>query len=180
MSDRSLTRQWLMRCFFLSTALAILFYQLLPLDTAPRSWAGPDLILCLAFAWSVRRPELVPALSLFAIFLMADFLLQRAPGLWSLLALLACENLKLRGRSLRDASFLAEWMTVGLILIAMSFANRIIMGIALMPLPKLTLTLSELGMTLLFYPLVVAVTHGVMGVRKIAPGDLEALGQKSV
>jgi rod shape-determining protein MreD len=40
------------------------------------------------------------------------------------------------------------------------------------------LTLSELGMTLLFYPVVVAVTHGLMGVRKAQPGDLDASSQR--
>ena len=179
MTERSVTRLWMMRMAFAAATLLILFFQLLPLDTTPRNWAGPDVMICLAFAWCVRRPEYVPPFILAAAFLLADFLLQRPPGLWALLALVGCENLKSRGRSLRDSNFSAEWLTVGLILIAMMFANRFILGVALIDLPTLTLSLSELGMTLLIYPLIVLVTHGLMGVRKIAPGDLDALGQRS-
>jgi rod shape-determining protein MreD len=168
-----------MRGVFICAALAILFFQLLPLTTTPARWAGPDILICLAFAWCVRRPELVPVVLLTLVFLLADFLLQRPPGLWALLALLACENLKGRGRSLRDANFFSEWATVGLMLIAVSFAYRLILGLSLTDLPRITLSLSELGTTVLFYPLVAGVTHSLMGVRKVAPGDLEALGQSS-
>lgn len=177
--DRSLAHLWLMRAAFLAATLLILFFHLLPLDTMPRNWAGPDILIGLAFAWCVRRPEFVPPLLLTAAFLLADFLLQRPPGLWALLALLACENLKTRGRALRDANFVAEWLTVGLVLIAITFAHRLILGITLLDLPRLTLSLSELGITLLSYPLIVLITHGLMGVRKAAPGDLDALGQRT-
>jgi rod shape-determining protein MreD len=64
-------------------------------------------------------------------------------------------------------------------LIAVSFAYRLILGLSLTDLPRITLSLSELGTTVLFYPLVAGVTHSLMGVRKVAPGDLEALGQSS-
>ena len=49
-------------------------------------------------------------------FLLTDLLLQRPPGLWAVLALIGVENLKSRGRHLRDASFAAEWLTVAVIL----------------------------------------------------------------
>lgn len=178
MNDLSPARLWLMRSSFLILTLVILFFHLLPLETTPRRWAGPDLLLCFALAWSMRRPEYVPAPILAMAFLLADFMLQRPPGLWALLALLACENLKSRARGLRDANFVAEWMTVGLILIAVTFAYRIGLGLALLDLPPLALSLTELGMTIVAFPLVVAVTHYIMGVRKAAAGELDALGNR--
>jgi rod shape-determining protein MreD len=178
MNDLSQTRLWLMRGSFMLLTVLILFFQLLPLETTPRIWAGPDLLLCFAMAWSMRRPEYVPPLALALAFLLADLLLQRPPGLWAMFALMACENLKSRGRSLRDANFAAEWITVGLIIMVITVFERLVLGLVLVDLPLLTLTLSELGMTLLFYPLVVAITHFLMGVRKTAPGDLDALGQR--
>ncbi len=178
MTDLSQTRLWLMRAGFLLLALTILFFHLLPLETTPRRWAGPDLLLCFALAWSLRRPEYVPPPALALAFLMADMLLQRPPGLWALLALIGCENFKSRSRSLRDANFLAEWMTVGLTVTVIIFANRIVLGIALVKVPGLTLSLSELALTVLAYPLVVAVTHFLMGVRKAAAGELDALGKR--
>ena len=59
-----------------------------------RTVIGPDLLIAFALAWSLRRPEYVPTLLLAILFLLGDLLLQRPPGLWALLALLACENLK--------------------------------------------------------------------------------------
>jgi len=178
MNDISATRLWLMRAAFLALAMMIVFFHLLPLDTIPRGWAGPELLLCFACAWSLRRPEYVPALGLAAAFFLTDLLLQRPPGLLAALALIGCENLKSRGRNLRDGSFAMEWFTVSMIIVAVLIANRVLLAIALVDVPHLTLAVSELGMTLLSYPLVVAITHWLMRVRKTAPGDLDAMGQR--
>lgn len=208
MNEQSATWLWVMRSFFVLLCMIIIYLLLLPLDTqpidlfteellplanispgearledllredGPRLWIPPDLILCFACAWSLRRPEFVPATSLAVVFLLADLLLQRPPGLWAVLALAGCENLKSRARSLRDAGFGAEWMTVGLIMIGIAALYRLVLAVALVDVPSLPLWLSELGMTVLFYPLVVAVTHFLMGVRKVAPGNLDAFGQR--
>lgn len=168
-----------MRAGFVLLAMVILFFQLLPLETTPRWFAGPDLLLAFACAWCLRRPDYVPMLVLCALFLLADLLLQRPPGLWALLALIGCENLKGQGRTLRDSNFLAEWLSVSVVIIAIMLANRILLAIALIDLPGWGLSLSEAGMTLLVYPLVVAISHWLMGVRKMTPGDLDALGQRA-
>ena len=176
MNDLSFTRLFVMRAGFFLIALTIMFFHLLPLDTSPRQWAGPDLILCFAIAWSLRRPEYVPPLILASVFLLADLLLQRPPGLWAALALLGCENLKGRGRNLRDATFPAEWAAAATIIIAILVANRLILALVFVDVPGLGISLFELGMTVAFYPLVVFVTHALMGVRKLAPGELDGLG----
>ncbi|WP_298859770.1 rod shape-determining protein MreD [uncultured Sulfitobacter sp.] len=140
---------------------------------------GPDLLIAFAFAWSLRRPEYVPSLLLALVFLLADLLLQRPPGLWALLALLACENLKGRSRSLRDATFGAEWVSVAVLLTGILIANRIVLSLLLVPAPQLRLSLLELGITILVYPAVVFVTRSLMGVRRAAPGELDALGGRA-
>ena len=178
MTDHSQTRLWLMRAGFGFLVMVVLFFQLLPLQMVPRNWTGPDLVLGFACAWCLRRPEYVPAWSLAGLFLLTDLLLQRPPGLWALLALMGCENLKVRGRSLRDGGFATEWLTVCVVVIAITLANRVILALVLVPLPTLTLTLSELVTTLLLYPLMVLVTYGLMGVRRAAPGELDAVGQR--
>jgi len=178
MNGLSPLRLWLMRAGFVLLVLVILFFHLLPLETSPRRWAMPDLILGFACAWSIRRPEYVPAFSLAVIFLLVDLLFQRPPGLWAALALVGCEYLKSSGRSLRDSSCPSEWLTVGGVIVAITAANRLILAILLIDTPGLGLTLFELGMTLLFYPLMVLATHGLMGVRKTAPGDLDGMGRR--
>lgn len=140
---------------------------------------GPDLLIAFAFAWSLRRPEYVPSLFLALLFLLADLLLQRPPGLWAVLALLACENLKGRSRSLRDATFGAEWIAVAVLLTVILITNRIVLSVVLVAPPQLRLSLLELGMTILVYPAVVFVTRSLMGVRRAAPGELDALGGRA-
>ncbi|MGJ8546432.1 MAG: rod shape-determining protein MreD [Sulfitobacter sp.] len=179
MHDQSPALLWLMRCSFVLLALLILFFQLLPLDTAPRRWAGPDLLLAFAVAWCLRRPEFVPALVLAGIFLLADLLLQRPPGLWAVLALVMCERLKHRGRGLRDATFPAEWLAVALNLAGLTVAYHLLHMLFFLPVPPLRLNISMLLATLVCYPIVVAITHGLMHVRKVAPGDLDAYGQRA-
>ncbi|MEM7520241.1 MAG: rod shape-determining protein MreD [Pseudomonadota bacterium] len=178
MSDLSLTRLWIMRGAFILLSLVILFFHLLPLDTVPRGWAGPDLLLCFAFAWSIRRPEYVPAVALAGAFLLADLLLQRPPGLWALLALIACENMKVRARTLRVSNFFAEWITVSALILAIAVGYRLVLAIVLVDVPALMLTASGVVLTVICYPVVVAFTHSLMGVRKSAPGELDALGQR--
>ncbi|SDG98476.1 rod shape-determining protein MreD [Sulfitobacter delicatus] len=178
MTDLSRSRLWLMRSGFVALALVILFFHLLPLETTPRAWAGPDLLLGFACAWGLRRPEYVPAMILAGVFLLADLLLQRPPGLWAALALIGVENLKSRGRHLRDASFAAEWLSVAVVLSLVILGNRFLLGLALLPTPSWTLNLTEMAGTLVVYPLIVFATHGIMGVRKTAPGDLDALGKR--
>jgi rod shape-determining protein MreD len=144
-----------------------------------RHLVGPDLLIAFAFAWSLRRPEYVPTLLLAVVFLMSDLMLQRPPGLWALLALLACENLKGRSRILRDSTFGAEWVAVAILLTGILLANRIVLFIMLVPAPQLRLGLLELGITVLIYPAVVFITRSVMGIRRAAPGELDALGGRA-
>ncbi len=147
--------------------------------SSSRVLIGPDFLIAFAFAWSLRRPEYVPALLLAGIFLLSDLLLQRPPGLWALLALLACENLKGRSRSLRDSTFGAEWLTIAVLLTGILLLNRIVLSLLLVAPPDLRLSLLELGITVLTYPLVVFVTRILMGVRSAAPGELDALGGRA-
>jgi rod shape-determining protein MreD len=140
---------------------------------------GPDLFIAFGFAWSLRRPEYVPTLMLAALFLMIDLLLQRPPGLWAILALLACENLKGRSRTLRDSTFGAEWLAVALLLMGILIANRFVLFITAVPTPQLRLSLLELAVTVVIYPVVVFITRSVMGVRRAAPGELDALGGRA-
>lgn len=146
---------------------------------AARMWVAPDLLIAFAFSWSLRRPEYVPAILLAVIFLLTDLLLQRPPGLWALLALLACENLKARGRTLRDSTFGAEWIAVALLLTGILLANRFVLSILLVTPPQLGLSLFELGTTIAIYPVVVIITHSLMGVRQAAPGDLDTSGRRA-
>ncbi|MGD9864712.1 MAG: rod shape-determining protein MreD [Pseudodonghicola sp.] len=179
MADFTASRLWLMRAAFLGLALLIFFFHLIPLDTVPRRWAPPDLLVAFAFAWSLRRPDYAPALSIAAVMLMADLLFQRPPGLMALLVVLGSEYLKNRASALREASFAGEWLAVCLTLLSVTVLNRLVLAILAVQQAQLSLSLFQMVMTMLAYPLVVLVTQSLMGVRKLAPSDAEAMGGRA-
>lgn len=175
MADLSVSRRLLMRLAFFGLALLIMFFHLLPLNTEPKPWAPPDLLLAFAFAWSLRRPDYVPPLSIAAVMLMADLLLQRPPGLMAALTVTGCEYLRTRTASLRAASFAGEWLAVCLTLAGITVANRLVLALLGVAQAQLLLSLIQMLATMAVYPLVVLVSQSLMRVRKPAPGNAEAL-----
>ena len=87
---------WLYRGGFLLVALILLFVRLLPLGSVAGDWPGPDILLCVIFAWAMRRPDFLPVWLLVAVLLTEDMILMRPPGLWTAIVVLATEFL--RGR----------------------------------------------------------------------------------
>lgn len=179
MAEFSTSRLWLMRIGFLVLALLIMFFHLLPMDTVPRRWAPPDLLIAFAFAWVLRRPDYVPALSMAVVMLMADLMFQRPPGLLAMLLVLGCEYLKNQTAGLREASFLGEWAAVAIVLVGITILNRLILMIVAVPLAPLGLSLIQMVLTIAVYPVVVLITQTLFGVRKPAPGDAGAFGARS-
>ncbi|MEO0391206.1 MAG: rod shape-determining protein MreD [Pseudomonadota bacterium] len=178
MTDASPARLWAMRSAFALLVLVILFFHLLPQQMLPRSWAGPEWVTLFAFAWAVRRPDLVPTPLLGAVLLLADFLLARPPGLWAVLALIGAERLKGRTRTLRDSTLINEIAEIAVTLIVISAAYHLILTLLLVDNTSLRLTAIQAAASILAYPAVVFVTHTLMRVRKAAPGDLEPGGSR--
>jgi rod shape-determining protein MreD len=95
MSSRHLQRHiWTYRAIFLLLCASLILGRLLPLGLGESGLPGPDLLLALTFAWLLRQPAVVPLVSIVIVFLLADFLLQRPPGLWTALVVIASESLR--------------------------------------------------------------------------------------
>ncbi|PJE35309.1 rod shape-determining protein MreD [Pseudooceanicola lipolyticus] len=171
MAERSVAHLWTMRLAYIGLALVIVFFHLIPLETVPRRWAPPDLLLAFTLAWVVRRPDFVPVLVIAVVMLMADLLFQRPPGLMALLVVLGCEYLKYRTYTPGESSFAAEWVAVCITIIAITLLNRLVLGLLLVPPPPLGPSLVQMVLTALVYPLVVLVTQLTFGVRKPTPGE---------
>ncbi len=171
MADRSRLNVWTMRALFAGLCMTVIFWRILPLSTVPRGWAGPDLIAALSFVWVLRRPEYAPALLIGAIVLLADLMFQRPPGLWAALVVLGCEALKSRAPGLRDRAFGAEWLVVAMVVGAIILGYRLTLAILMVPQAPLGLSLMQMAMTVLCYPLVVMASALIMGVRKAKPGE---------
>nr|WP_252737627.1 rod shape-determining protein MreD [Citreicella sp. C3M06] len=166
-----------MRLSFVALAVLILFYHLLPLDLMPPRYAGPDLLVSLCFAWSLRRPDYVPALLIAAVMLLADLMLGRPPGLWAALVLLASEMLKRRDRRGPETTFVMEWIAVATMLMAITLVYRLVLGLLLVPAGPPFLSLMRFAMTVICYPLVVVLSQVLLGVRRMAPGDFDHAGR---
>ena len=173
------SRLWIMRATFTFLIVTILFFHLLPLQTAADGLIWPDLILTFALAWSVRRPEYVPATLLAATFLLADLLLQRPPGLWAMLALIACEQIKVQSRSLRDSGLGTELASIAAWIVGIGLGYRLVLALLLVELPSIGPALIQIAVTVLAYPLVIAATHGLMRVRKGTASDIDGKGGRS-
>lgn len=169
---------WAYRALFLVLAAAVMFVQLLPLETAPGQFPGPDILMLLALSWVVMRPDLMPVLLIALVFFVADILFMRPLGLWTLLVVLASEFLRSRSHMLRDTVFPFEWMLVGAVIASVFVVNTVILALFSVTQPALGLTLIGLMATILCYPLVVILAGRTFGIRKIAPSEVDRLGQR--
>ncbi|MCX8955699.1 rod shape-determining protein MreD, partial [Ruegeria sp. NA] len=71
-----------------------------------------DVLIALTFAWVLRRPDYVPTVLVALVMLMADFLLQRPPGLLAAPTVVGSAYLRSAALGMRDAGFAGEWMSV--------------------------------------------------------------------
>ena len=177
MVDLARNRIWLGRLGFLTLALVIVFALLLPLDTLPRAWVGPDLLLLVTLVWVGRRPDHVPLPVVAGLFLLTDLLFLRPPGLWTALVVILTEVLRARARGLRGMPFLAEWVTVGIGVVAITVAWRFGHAIALVPQAPPLLAIIQTAMTILCYPLAAGLAYLAFGINRPAPGEVDALGR---
>ncbi|SDC48975.1 rod shape-determining protein MreD [Ruegeria marina] len=178
MDNFSPSRIWIMRLVYIGIALAILFFQLLPLDARPSRWAGPDFLLAMTLAWTLRRPDYAPALLVALVMLLADLLLQRPPGLLAALTVAASAFLRNRLSGQGETGFIGEWISVSVVLIALALFYRLTLIATAVDRAPLTLAASQVVLTILCYPAVVAASQTLFGVRRLTPSDAEALGAR--
>lgn len=167
---------WPVRLGFIFLSLVLILFQMLPLEITARRWAGPDLMIALAMAWTLRRPDATPVLLLAAIFLLADMLFHRPPGLWAALVVAGCEWLRSRAPSLRRQPFASEWLMVTFALVLVTFANRFALALSVTPMPPLSLVLIQLAMTALAYPIVVLISRFLFGIGAPRVGEAGGSG----
>ena len=169
---------WSGRITYLVLAFVLLVAPLLPLNTVPRGYATPDILLLVTAAWAARRPDTLPAPVVVGVFLLADFLFQRPPGLYAALVLLMTEWLSRRSARLRKGSFLGEWVAVGTGIAAVGLGSRAILAVLMTPQAPLGLTLTQLILTIALYPVVAGVAHLALGLRRPAQGEVDSLGHR--
>lgn len=173
MADSYARQIWWWRGLFLAFGLLVIFFRILPLDTAPPGLPGPDYILCVTLAWVLRQPAAVPLALILFLFLLGDFLLQRPPGLWTALAVLASEALRNRRVGIAETPFLLEWAVIATTVVAMILGERIILWLLITDQPSLGLSLMEGLATVMIYPIVVLISKFALGMDKLPVVELE-------
>lgn len=169
---------WGWRTGFVGLFVLLLWLRLLPADATTDALPAPDVMLALTAAWVLRRPDHLPALLIAAVFLIEDLLLLRPPGLWAACAVLMAEFLRSRAALSRELPFPAEWFLVAVTVAATMVIHRILLGITLTGMPPLWPALVHLAGTVAIYPVVVAILHLGLGLRKPAAGEVDAMGRR--
>lgn len=154
----------------------VMFFSLLPVGGFFFGLPGPDLIMCFFFAWVLRRPDYVPMGLVVLIGFFADALLMQPLGLWTVILLIATETLRRGVQSTEVLTPVDEAFQVVTVMLACFLAERLALMILLADAPALSSQLVHILMTVLFYPVIVLVTHTVFGVRRLQPGEVDALG----
>ena len=178
MTENSVSRLWFMRFVFVALSVALIFAHVLPLQTAPTGWAAPDLVLAGAFGWGLRRPDFVPTTLFVLVVFFADLMLDRAPGLFTALALFSLESLKARAGRVRDMPFTVEWFAASVAIASTILLYRIILALFLVEQLALKLAVTQIVLTILCYPVVIAISWLFFGLKKPSLGEVNALGQR--
>lgn len=159
---------------FIGVGIALIFAAILPLGSGFASWPGPDLLLAVAFAWIIRKPDIVPVWSIAGVFLLADFVLLRAPGLMAAGMVLASEYIKSREDLTLEVPFALEWTVAASMIASVMVGSSAILVVFGAPAPSLGPMLIKLILTILVYPLVVLVSRLVFGITR--PGKTDEIG----
>lgn len=195
MIDGATREIWVHRALFLGIALLLLFWRLLPLPSADptlcgagEGWCqtklwlsrapGPDLLLCIIFAWTMRRPDYLPVLLIAAILLLEDMMLMRPPGLWTGLVILASEFVRGRVALTRELNFAVEWLLVSGLMLALLVIYRLIFAMVLLPQPTFGFALIQVVWSVLCYPVVVFLSRLALDLHKPAMGEVDAYGRR--
>lgn len=160
---------------FLLCELLILFLRVLPLSAGFTGWPGPDLGLCLLFAWMLRRPDQLLAPAIVVLFLLEDVMLLRPLGLWAAIVLLGSEAARAREARWRDQPFMVEWLRVSILIGVMMLGYRVVMFLFLLPVPVLGQVILQYLATVALYPVVVFAARWLIGLRRISPVEAEMM-----
>lgn len=172
------TGRWFHRLSYVLVALGLILARMLPLGGQAGDWPGPDLLLCVTLAWTLRRPDAMRVWLIAAVVFAEDILLMRPPGLWTAVVVLGTEFLRTRMSSIRESNLLSEWIGIAALITGMVVAYRFVFTMAFLPQVGFGYALMSVATTILCYPVVVLVTAWVFGLHKPATGEIDAFGRR--
>jgi rod shape-determining protein MreD len=172
MVETSAPTLWSRRALYLAAAGVLILAGLVPIGGAPRTLPPPEALFALTLAWVARRPREVPALSVAAVFLLADLLFMRPPGLHALAVVAAAEWL--RAHPTRAGDPLGEWGRAGAAILVAGLAEQAALALTLTDGPPLGPALARSALTAAVYPVAALLVWTVFGARRPPRGETEA------
>lgn len=166
------------RALFAVIGIVFLFFRVLPLGENAGALPGPDIILCVVFAWVMRRPDYLPVWLLALVLLIEDMVLMRPPGLWTALVILATEFVRSRVALTRELTFMVEWALVAGLMVACLVGYRVIFTLTFLPQSALGFAMLQILWSILCYPLVVGISRLAFDLRKPAMGEVDDYGKR--
>ena len=176
--NESFSKIWMYRLGFVAFSLLTVFMSLLPTQVNFDSWGTPDVIFALALAWIVRRPFYAPVVLVGLVIFFQDMMLQRPPGLYAALIMLAMIRLRKQAYAPSDMTFLEEWLNAALSIVAVAIALRVIMTVTFLDLPRFGTHFGSVAFTVAIYPLVALFSERVLRVTSLSLSEIEIARQE--
>jgi len=177
MADSLSANRWVYGAAYFGLMSLLMLWHILPIQVGPRGYPGPDMMICITFAWVLRRPQYLPTLLIAGVFLITDMLFMRPPGLWTAMVVLGIEFLRARETTSRELPFPVEWAMVAAVLVMMTVANRLVLSAAMVQQAGFGLTVLQLIATVLAYPIIVLLSRLLFDIRKMTPGEINTMGR---
>ena len=138
---------------YLAIVALVVLLQTLPLQSLPYPFAPTDVPLAITLAWIMRRPDVMSPILITLAFLFADAILQRPPGLWTLIVLCASIFLRMRTRGRKEVQFLYEWFIISLVIAVSFLVQYFALMFTFLPVPDLQPYLVQVLLSILIYPI---------------------------
>jgi len=78
----------------------------------------------------------------------------------------------------RELTFLVEWLMVAGLMVGLFLAYRLVFAIVFLPQPGFGFAMVQVLWSILFYPVVVAVSRYALDLRKPAMGEVDSYGRR--
>ena len=142
-----------LRLTYLIIIILVVLLQTLPIQTHLHQFITPNLPMAITFVWIMRRPNLMDPILITIAFLFADTILQRPPGLWTLIMLCASMFLRMRALSFRELIFFYEWSLVAIVITCSVIVYHFSLMFTFLPTHDLKLNALQALLTTMIYPI---------------------------
>lgn len=138
---------------YLAIVALVVLLQTLPVQSLPYPFVPADVPLAITLAWIMRRPDVMSPIVITLAFLFADTILQRPPGLWTLIVLCASIFLRMRTRGRKEVLFIYEWFIISLVIGVSFLTQYFALMFTFLPVPDLQPYLVQVLLSILIYPI---------------------------